>query len=146
MKALAIIAILLFAGIAGYGQCQASAGFQCVAQSDMDRIAKDLNELKALKDAYSKLLVERGLSAAERDAAANAIKIAGDTITVLQKGIADRESVIALQQTALKLYSDLVEKLTAKINAPKSAWAKFLEAVKDVAYIASGILIGRAIP
>lgn len=143
MRYTIIVAMLLFCSAVGYGQCTSSTGYQCVPQADMDRIAKDLNELKVLKDAYQKLLTERALTDAERTAAQNVIKISQDTVAIFQQGVADRDKVIELQQKALTLYAELVQKLTDQLNKPKSAWSKFLTALKEIAYLAAGVVIGR---
>jgi septal ring factor EnvC (AmiA/AmiB activator) len=145
VKTLSLIAILLFAGIAANAQCTASAGFQCVPNADMDRISKDLTELKASRDVIAKFQAERTATDAERAATTAVLKAANDAIDTLNKGIADRDKLIDLQNKTLTLYADLVEKLTTKLNTPKSAFSKFMTALKEIAYLAAGIALGRGL-
>jgi hypothetical protein len=39
----------------------------------------------------------------------------------------------------------MVEKLVAKINAPKSAFQKFVTALKEIGLLAAGIALGRGL-
>lgn len=145
MKVLISIAILLLASSAIVrGQCTASVGFVCITQTQSNRIAKDLDELKAARDLIVKLKAVDAATDVERMAWKNYQGFTEAAIAVLQKGIADREAVIALQQKALELYATLVDRLTAEINKPKTAWQKFITTLRDIALLAGGIAIGRA--
>ena len=128
-----------------YAQCVATPTDNCVEvhQSILDRAAKAIDELAAAQKAIAAFQNERQATEAERVAYKNLAVIADMAMAVLQKGIADRDKVIELQQKALDLYSTLVEKLTAKIDAPKSGWQKFVQTLKEIAYIALGIGLGR---
>ncbi len=53
------------------------------------------------------------------------------------------EAIEALYVRTIELYSGLVDKLTAQINKPKSAWSKFIGAVEKVIFIAAGVAFGR---
>lgn len=145
MKILCAISISLFAVIAASGQCVSTPTDPCVSvhQSTLDRVAKDLDTLKVANDTIAKQAIALATTDTERAAWLSYKAAADSTIAVLQKGIVDREAVVALQNKALALYEDLVEKLTAKINAPQSAWSKFIHAVRDIALLAGGIAIGR---
>ena len=85
---------------------------------------------------------ERVATDAERKAWAAFKEISDAAIATFQKGVADRDRVIELQAKAMTLYSDLVEKLVKEINKPKSAWSKFLGAVKAIITFAAGAAIG----
>jgi hypothetical protein len=145
MKIFLIIVILLFAGLSINAQCTTQAGYVCITQAAANDIAKNLDELKAARDVIAKFTAERSATDAERQAATVLLKAANDALDTLAKGIADREKLIDLQAKTLQLYADLVEKMTAKLNAPKSAWAKFVEAVEKIAILALGISIGRGL-
>ncbi len=141
---LLICTLLIFSGfVVVKSQCVVPPGFVCVTQSDADRTKKDLNELLVDRDTITK----QGLALAATDterAAWLSFKAASDsTIATLQKGIVDREAVITLQEKALALYEDLVEKLTAKLTAPKSSFQKFMSALRDIALVAAGVTLGR---
>lgn len=88
---------------------------------------------------------ERAATDAERAAYKNLAVVSDMAIAILQKGIADRDTVIALQTKTLELYSTLVEKLTAQLNKPRSAWQKFIQTVEKVVLLAAGVALGRGL-
>lgn len=141
-----IFTILLFGCVhAVNAQCVATPTDPCVDvhQSLLDRASKVVDELAAAQKAILAFQNERGATDAERAAYKNLAVISDMAMGILQKGIADRDTVIALQQKALDLYSTLVDKLSAKIDAPVSSWHKFLNIVKEVALIALGVSAAR---
>lgn len=145
MKVLCLISILLFAAIGAKAQCVSTPTDNCVSvhQSILDRSAKAIDELVAAKAYIDTLLKQTAATDAERAAYKNLTVVAQDAIGILQKGIADRDSLIALQSKTLELYATLVEKLTTQLNKPKSGFAKLVAVLRDVALIAAGITFGR---
>lgn len=143
MRIVLVIAILLIAGISANAQSTASAGFACVPQATMDRISQDLTELKAARDVIAKFTAERVATDAERAATTSVLKAANDAIDTLNKGIADRDKLIDLQSKTLQLYANLIEKMTIQINKPRSAFSRFVQALKEIGFIAAGIALGR---
>ena len=144
IKALLLIAALyvLFA-ISAAAQCTTQPGYVCITQDAANDMAAKLDELKASRDVIAKFQAERTATDAERQAATVLLKAANDALDTLSKGIADREKLIDLQQKTLTLYADLVQKLTDKLNKPKSAFSKFMTALKEIALLAAGIALGR---
>jgi hypothetical protein len=141
MRYLIILAILFFAS-ACYGQ-QCPTGLVCFTQERANQISKDLTELANARDAIAKFTNERALTEAERQAAQVLQKSLRDAFDARGKIIADQQSIIDIQAKALTLYSQLVEKLQARVDKPKSSFQKFMDALKDIAYIATGVVIGR---
>lgn len=120
---------------------------RCVAvhQSILDRAAKAVNELTEARKVIAAFEKVNVLTEAERAAYKNLAVVSDSAIAILQKGLLDRDRVIELQQKALELYADLVAKLTAKIDAPRSAWSRFLSVVKTIATIVVGVSIGKGL-
>lgn len=145
-KLLLVIVLVIFCGIfrEANAQCVATPTDNCVSvhQSILDRAAKALDTLKAAEATIAAFQNERGATDAERKAWVSFKEITESAIAIFQKGIADRDTVITLQQKALDLYATLVEKLTKEINKPKSAWSKFVQIIKEVALVTLGLTIG----
>lgn len=144
MRKLLLGLLLTIAGLYSvHGQCSVPAGFVCITQTQADRIAKDLDELKAARDAIAKLTSTIALSDSERVLAQKALSAANDVIAAKDKVALDYQQIISIQAKALELYSALVEKMTAQLNKPASAWSKFARTVEKIAFIALGIAFGR---
>lgn len=129
-----------------FAQCSVPAGFVCIPQAAADKIAKDLDELKAARQSIAAFVNERAATDKEREAWKSFMSASDVAMNVLQKGIADREALVALQQKTLELYAVLVEKLTAQINKPKTGWQKFLATVEKIIVFAAGAAIGHGLP
>jgi hypothetical protein len=117
----------------------------CIDQTTANKLFDAVDQLIAAKDVINKMLQERNSSDATIAAANKVIEamnqreeINGQIILKLKDLNAVYEKVIALQQT-------LIEKLTTRLDAPKSAWSKFLSAVKTVVTLAAGIALGRGL-
>lgn len=145
MKKCLLITFLFFAVAGVKAQCIGSAADPCVEvhQSVLDRAAHALDDYKALQDVVEKQAKALAATDVERAAVKQYMATVDATFAVLQKGIADRDTVIALQDKAMQAFATLVEKLTAQLNKPKSAWQKFVTTLKDIALIATGVTIGR---
>lgn len=139
-RLLLIVALLLLGSGWANAQCVPGPSDPCVSvnQSILDRTSKGLTELAALRDAVAKYAAERTATDAERAAAKSVIEAGNNAISMLQKGIADRDTIIALQQKTMELYAQLVEKLQAQINKPKSGWQKFAATLEKVALVLAG--------
>jgi hypothetical protein len=142
---LLLITICLFSTLALRGQDVCPTGKVCVDQQTANRLFDAVDQLIAAKDVINKMLQERNSSDATIAAANKVIEamnqreeINGQIILKLKDLNAVYEKVIALQQT-------IIEKLTARIDAPKSAWSKFLSAVKTVITLAAGVAVGRGL-
>lgn len=144
MKKLCLITICLFVAVVGVNaQTPCPDGSVCVKQTVLDKCADVADQLKAAKDVIVQLTNERSLSIAERNAAQALVKGLNDYLAIKDRIIADYEHVNALLQKALDTAMNLVEKVMAKLDAPRSGWQKFVAALKEIAYLVTGIAIGR---
>jgi len=139
--------LITFLFLCAYGKCDAQictvpTGFICITQSAADSIAHDLDELKASRVALTKALAQVNLGDAERAAAQNLIKTMNDAFDARGRIVADQSAMIALQQKVIDMYSQLVDRLTKALNAPKSAWQKFVGILEKTVILLAGIAIG----
>jgi hypothetical protein len=139
-----LIALFLTCAYGTSAQCVDTPTDPCtsVHQSILDRAAKAIAELTEARKVIDAFKAERQATDAERFAYKNLVTVTDTAIAVLQKGIADRDRVIELQQKALDLYSVLVEKLAKEINKPKSAFSKFIGAVEKIVILLAGVALG----
>lgn len=128
--------LILFLAPVAYGQCVGDA--QCVPQATIDRCARAADELAAARIAITKL-------EATTNADALAIKSAQTAIASLEKAIetgktiqAHYESVIGMYKDALKTAFEIIDRQSKAMGKGKSAWGKFVDAIKAVAYILAG--------
>lgn len=144
MKRLCLISIFLFAAIGAKAQCVATPADPCVSvpQSILDRSAKAVDELLAARGVIAAFANERAATDAERAAYKNLAAVTDIAIAVLQKGLADRDTVITLQSKTLELYASLVEKMQSALDKPKTGWNKFTQTLKEIALLAAGVLLG----
>ena len=142
---LILLAVLLIGANLADAQCTTQIGYICVSQAQANDTAAKLDELKAARDVIAKFMIERATNAAELAAAKQVIEgwkaIDATNTSIQQKYVA----VMSMYEKVIQLQADLIEKLTAKINAPRSAWSKFLTAVKEVLLVAAGIGIARGL-
>jgi hypothetical protein len=127
-------------------QCVETPTDPCVSihQSLLDRAARAVDELQEARKVIAAFSNERVATEAERSAYRNLAATAEATIAIFQKGVADRDTVIALQQKALEAMATLTEKILQQAGKSKSGWQKFLDAIKTVVTLAAGIALGRA--
>lgn len=143
---LIVIAIFgLFAVVSLSAQCVDRPNDPCVAvhQSILDQTSKKLDELKAANDVIAKQGAALAATDVERAAWLSFKSASDNTIAVLQKGNADRDAVIALQDKLFQAVQQLNDRLMAQIGKGKTGWQKFLAALRDIALIAAGITFGR---
>ncbi len=140
---LAIFCIALFA-LSAKAQtvCVVPLGFVCLTQTDADKISADLAELKASRPVIAAFKAERDATAAQIASLNNLVKQQDALADSLRRQIVDMTTVHDLAMKTLAAYADLTDKLVAKLNAPKSAFAKFAQALKEIALIATGLAIG----
>lgn len=140
-----LVCILLL--IAGTVRAQVACpdGNQCVKQSVLEKCADVADQLAAARVALTKLESERSLTQAEREAAQSLIKGLNDYLAVKDRIIADYEQISKMKDGVIALYQQMVEKLVAQVNRPKSAWQKFLQVLKEIALVAAGITVGRGL-
>jgi len=141
MKQLILITIFLLAPLTAFGQCE--TGSVCVKQSTIDAATAAANELIEARRVIEAFGRERTATQAERESAARLIDRLNSVIAVQDKLNLEYTAVINLYKETVKMQSELLEKLIARVDAPKSGWAKFVAALKTIATLATGILLGR---
>ena len=145
MKKYLIIAILslTFAG-ASYAQA-CPDGSVCFTQAQANDIFDKLSQLVAAKDAIAKLLAERGASDAVIASATRVIEDYKQLDAINGMMIVKFKQVIELYEKTLTMYASLVEKLEKKLDAPRSAWQKFVNAIKVIGYILAGAALKKGL-
>lgn len=146
MKKLILFTIFLLAPLTVAAQCVDKPNDLCVPvnQSVIDRAVKAAGELISAREVIAAFQSERTATAAEREAAGRLIERLNAVIAVQDRLNLEYNAVITLYKQVIEMYSGLVEKMTKQINAPKTAWQKFVNALKVIANVALGIVIGRA--
>jgi len=145
MRRLSLFAILLFAPLVAYSQCTAPEGYQCVPNDTVSRMSKALTELAAQRDLVQKFTNERAANDALNAASLQVIKAANDVIAFKDNVIASQERLAVAYEKIIQLQAVLIDKLTAKMSQPTSAWSKFVQTVEKIALITLGITVGRGL-
>jgi hypothetical protein len=135
--------LLLVLASASYSQCVGDS--VCVKQSTIDRAAQVATELIEARDVIKKFESERIVTAAEKRAATALIDSLNALVATGHRIQEEQGKVIALYKQVVEMQQSIIEKLEKMLNKPKSAWAKFLDALKTVAAIAFGVGLGRGL-
>lgn len=143
MKRLLLVTLFLFAPLAVAAQCE--PGAQCVPQETINKCAKIADEVIALRDTVEKFKIERAATDTQLKAANDLISSLQELVKFQAKVMDDSDRVVVMMQKVVDAQNALITKLTAMVNQPKSAWQKFLSAVRDIAVLAMGITIGRGL-
>lgn len=143
---LILFTIFLLAPLAAFGQCVDRPNDPCVPvhQSVIDGATAAATELLAARQVIEAFGRERTATQQERESAARLIDRLNSVILVQDRLNLEYNAVIALYKAVVQMQSELIEKLSKQLNAPKSAWQKFVSALKTIANVALGIVIGRA--
>lgn len=121
------------------------SGQVCLPHETANRLFKALEELQAARDVIAKFQSERGTSEAALNSALKVIESYKQLDEINGRVIAKYDAVIALYEKTLEMYSKLVEKFEQQLNKPRSAWQKFLSAIKTIGYILAGASLGRSL-
>jgi hypothetical protein len=142
---IAVLTLLVYFAftISAHAQTVCPQGEVCYTPTQNADILQKLNELINARDVIAKFTVERAASSSTIDAANKIIDAYKQMDVINGQIIAKQKDVMALYENTLKLQAELIDKLMLKINAPKSAWQKFISAVRDIAILAAGLSIGR---
>lgn len=143
MKKLILIAIFLLAPLTIAAQC--TDGSVCVAQTTIDRSTAAAVELAAARDTIAAFGRERTATQAERESAARLIDRLNAVISVQDRLNVEYNAVIGLYKEVVTMQSALIEKLTKRLDAPRSAWSKFLGVLKTVATLLAGAALRGAL-
>jgi len=101
--------------------------------------------LAAAKDVIIKFQNERLTSDA---AIANALKVIEgwkEMDAINGQIILKKDQVIALYERVIQLQMNIIESLEKRLMKPKSAFNKFMDALKTVTFLLAGVALGRGI-
>ena len=146
MKVL-LFAIFLLAPIVTYSQCTSTPTDPCVPvnQSILDRASKGLKELASARDALQKFTNERAANDALNATSLQVIKAANEVIAYKDNVIASQERLAVAYEKIIQLQQVLIDRLTAQMSKPTSAWQKFSQAVKEIGLLVLGVTVGRGL-
>ena len=146
-KSFFIITIAIFGTISANAQCVDSPDDKCISirQSTVDAATKAVSELLAAREVIAAFTAERTASLAERETASRLVSRLDAVIALQDRLNLERDAITLLYKQVIQTQAELIERMSKQLNAPKSAFAKFMGALKTVATIAFGIGIGRAL-
>lgn len=143
MKKLILCTIFLLAPLTVLGQCE--TGSVCVKQTTIDAATKAATELVEAREVIARFQVERTATQAERDSATRLIDRLNNVIAVQDRLTAEYKVVQDMYREVIKMQSELIDRMAKQLDAPKSAFQKFMDALKTLASIAIGVGIGRGL-
>lgn len=148
MKILLITIFILSLSFAAHSQTVT------ISQEAADKCVENTQKLDGAQKVIDQFLKERAASDLALAKAGSVIEIdklllaAKDELGKIQDAkVAQYQELIKIYDQMLKVQSDMIDRLTAKMLKPKSALTKFLDSVKEVikavGYIAAGAAISR---
>lgn len=117
----------------------------CISQDAANKCASAAAELIEARKVIAEFMKERAASIAEREKAAIVIAGLNELVAVKDRIILAQEFVERLYKQVIELQQAIILKYEEKLAKPKSSWSKFLDALKTIATVATGILIGRGL-
>lgn len=141
LKYLATILFVLAFSLAVSAQCQ--SGSVCVPQTTIDQATAAAIELKSARAVIASFQLERTATDAERSSAGRLVDKLNAVIATQDKLQTEYVAVIELYKQVVQMQTDLITKLTAQINKPRSTFQKFIDTLKEIAILVGGIAIGR---
>lgn len=143
MRKLILSTIFLLAPLTVLGQCD--TGAVCVKQTTIDAATRVATELVEARDVIARFQAERTATDAERASAGRVIERLNSVIALQDRMTAEYKVVMDMYKSVVQMQSELIDRLTKQLNAPKSAWQKLVATLKTLAAIATGITIGRGL-
>jgi hypothetical protein len=123
-----------------------------VTQGFVDDATKAFALVVELRDALQKEQMASGASAVTKAALQAQIDALNGLIAIKDRKDAAYESLLTLRDKAFEMYdriikiqADMLDRLTAQLNKPQSAWKKFVRMVEKIVVFAAGAAIGRGI-
>lgn len=117
----------------------------CIPQSAANKCASAAAELIEARVVIAEFQKERAASIAEREKAAIVIAGLNELVVVKDRIIAGYEHINTLYKQVIELQQSIILKLEERLAKPKSAFSKFLDALKSVVYILAGAALGRGL-
>jgi hypothetical protein len=65
--------------------------------------------------------------------------------TVYEQLLTLRDQAFAMYDKIIKIQTEMIDRLTAQLNKPQSAWQKFVRVVEKIVVFAAGAAIGRGL-
>ncbi len=142
-----IILTLVFAGSALTQSAtpECPPGRICFSQQQANEIFDKLSQLASAKDLIIKYQNERLTS---DSTIANALKVIEgwkEMDAINGQIILKKDQVIALYERVIQLQMNIIESLEKRLMKPKSAFNKFMDALKTVTFLLAGVALGRGI-
>lgn len=137
----AVFMLMLFAAVC----CGQDEPKVCVSQDAANKCVKAAAELIEARNVISEFQKERAASIAEREKAGVVIAGLNELVVVKDRIIASYEQINALYKSVIELQQGIILKLEERLMKPKSAFSKFLDALKTVAYFLAGAALGRGL-
>jgi hypothetical protein len=123
-----------------------------VSQGFVDDATKAFALVVELRDALQKEQMASGASAvtkaalqAQIDALNGLIAIKERKETVYEQLLTLRDQAFAMYDKIIKIQTEMIDRLTAQLNKPQSAWQKFVRVVEKIVVFAAGAAIGRGL-
>lgn len=129
----------------GYSQQPTPTPQVVVSQTFVDDATKAFTEVVVLRDTVNKFMVERAKTDAEREGAKILIASLNEAIAVRDKIHDANLQLIAIYDKIIKIQNDIIDKLSNQLNKPKGFFSKLLDKIKEVALLATGIILGRGL-
>lgn len=149
MKLCAFFATLMLMAAPVLAQSQppelCPAGKVCIEQETANKLYSVATQLVEAKDVIAKMLAERGASDAAIASALKTIEGWKSLDAINNTIIAKQKDVIALYEQVMKLQMQIIENLEKRLAKPRSAFGKFLDALKTVGFILAGVTLGRGL-
>ena len=117
----------------------------CISQTSANKCASAAAELIAARDVIAEFQKERAASIAEREKAQTVIAGLNELVAVKDRIIASQEFVEKLYKQVIELQQSIILKYEEKLAKGKSSWDKLASALKTIATLAAGILLGRGL-
>lgn len=114
----------------------------CIPQSDVNKCAAAARELIEARNVIIEFQKERAASIAEREKAAVVIAGLNELVSVKDRIIASYEQINALYKQVIDLQQTIILKLEERLMKPKSAFSKFVDALKTVTFFLAGAALG----
>lgn len=143
-KVVLMLAMFLVLAVSAQAQ-DCPSGFQCVPQAQFNTILNRLEQLVEAKDTINKMLAERGASDAAINSALKVIEGWKELDAINNTIILKQKDVIALYERVMQMQMTIIENLEKRLLKPKSGFSRFLDVIKTVGYILSGIALGRGL-
>ena len=117
----------------------------CISQEAANKCVKAAAELIEARNVIQEFQKERAASIAEREKAAVVIAGLNELVVVKDRVIASYEQINTLYKQVIELQQGIILELEKRLTKPKSAFGKFMDALKTLTYFLAGAALGRGL-